>query len=44
MAIPVDKKKASPLGKGNYYPADSLQDSELHSQLMRYRRSVASAY
>ena len=44
MAVPVDKKTASPLGKGKYHPAESLQDSELHSQLMRYRRGVASAY
>ena len=44
MTVPVDKKTASPLGKGKYHPAESLQDSELHSQLIRYRRGVASAY
>lgn len=44
MTALFDKKNSTPLGKGEYYPAGSLMDKELQGQLMRYRRSVASAY
>lgn len=44
MTTLFDKKNSTPLGKGEYYPAGSLIDKELQGQLMRYRRSVASAY
>ena len=39
-----DQKKSSPLGKGEYFATGALLDNELQGQLMRYRRSVASAY
>ena len=39
-----DASKGVPLGSGKFLLSGSLQDTELAGLLMRYRRSVASAY